>query len=70
MNLYTVITNAWVAECIEEFGRTLPMNNVTENGCGHSVAEGAPSLTTRSGREIRAFTLMYNVGDKYDNTAN
>lgn len=65
MNLYTTITNAWVEKCIEEFGHTLPMNNVTENGCGHLVADDNPALTLHSGRKIRQFTLTYNTGDKY-----
>jgi hypothetical protein len=59
MNLYDTLTNAWVAECMSEVGRTLPMNAITERGCGHVVPEASDPIVLLDGRKTRKFIINY-----------
>lgn len=60
--IYQAITNAWAAECIYMVGHTLPMNTITEHGCGHAVADSDEPLQLRTGEVARLFTLRYDLG--------
>ena len=66
--LYQLITNAWVAECVDMFGHPLPMNTITEHGCGHQVADDADPLLLRNGDVTRLFTLRYELRSNYYGT--
>ena len=59
MNLYYTLTNAWVAECINEVGRTLPMNTITEHGCGHKVPDEDDPIVMLDGHITRKFIIKY-----------
>ena len=59
MNLYYTLTNAWVAECINEVGRTLPMNTITEYGCGYAVPDNSEPIVLLDGHKTREFIINY-----------
>lgn len=69
--LYQLLLNAWAEECGYQFGRTLPMNIITDTGCGHAVAEGEKPLTLLNGDKARKFIITYYLekGTTHEETA-
>jgi hypothetical protein len=66
---YQTLTNAWVAECVSRFGHTLPINFISENGCGYKITEGEQPIYALNGeRRYKEFKITYNYRSKtYDN---